>query len=255
MRRRPMAFTLIELLVVISIIALLMGLLLPSLSEARKVAKTTQCMSNQRQVGVGVAAFIADRKGLLPENRTAIAPGEHVSWRFNMADQNYLTDERVWLCPLSPSDARSEEGEINNGSLSMGDVVSHYAINGHLVWKQYPEPMEARRKAISVKRPSHTILLTETRAEFPDLRATETNLQLRDDGHSMFGYWHNRGGVFSALDGHVFQDTMLLTGVPDCRWHSKEDNDADPFDPQTEEEEEPAHSHHEWAQWLGPDHL
>ena len=58
--QRPHAFTLIELLVVISIIALLIAILLPSLSAARDVAKQVQCASNLRQVGIGVEAYLQD---------------------------------------------------------------------------------------------------------------------------------------------------------------------------------------------------
>ncbi|QOV88832.1 type II secretion system protein [Humisphaera borealis] len=56
-------FTLVELLVVIGIIALLISILLPSLSRARESAKTTQCLSNMRQIGVALASYAAEFQG------------------------------------------------------------------------------------------------------------------------------------------------------------------------------------------------
>lgn len=65
-RRIPTGFTLIELLVVISIIALLIGILLPVLGSARAESRAIQCASHQRQVGIGLIGYMAENNGVFP---------------------------------------------------------------------------------------------------------------------------------------------------------------------------------------------
>jgi prepilin-type processing-associated H-X9-DG protein len=91
------AFTLVELLVVIGIIALLVAILLPSLSRARESAKSVQCLSNLRQIAMAIVNYTGDNKFLMPGGGEG-PPQQLWDWIYwdNTAPYNDLTQ-----CPLA----------------------------------------------------------------------------------------------------------------------------------------------------------
>jgi prepilin-type N-terminal cleavage/methylation domain-containing protein/prepilin-type processing-associated H-X9-DG protein len=93
--RKRHAFTLVELLVVIGIIALLISILLPSLSKARMQANTVKCASNLRQFGQGARLWQAENP------RQQFLGGAYYG---NLATVKIQGD--VWVCPQAETDGK-----------------------------------------------------------------------------------------------------------------------------------------------------
>jgi prepilin-type N-terminal cleavage/methylation domain-containing protein/prepilin-type processing-associated H-X9-DG protein len=74
------AFTLVELLVVISIIALLMAILLPTLARVRRHAQALGCRANLRQWGIRGAAYATDNEGRLASTNLHTYYEDHAGW-------------------------------------------------------------------------------------------------------------------------------------------------------------------------------
>lgn len=74
------AFTLIELLVVIAIIAILAAILFPVFAQAREAAKKTMCLSNMKQLGLGMLMYVGDNDDQFPSNAFASGTNGSGNW-------------------------------------------------------------------------------------------------------------------------------------------------------------------------------
>ncbi|MHB8997268.1 MAG: DUF1559 family PulG-like putative transporter [Armatimonadota bacterium] len=90
MRRR--GFTLIELLVVIAIIAILAAILFPVFAKAREKARQSSCLSNVKQIGLGLLQYAQDYDEALMGAR-----GPHGGWP--QAIQPYIKNTQIYSCP------------------------------------------------------------------------------------------------------------------------------------------------------------
>ncbi|CUU34615.1 MAG: DUF1559 domain-containing protein [Armatimonadetes bacterium] len=112
---RTKGFTLIELLVVIAIIAILAAILFPVFAQAREKARQTGCLSNVKQIGLGVQMYAQDYDEYVPRNAYADPPrvleGNHFvdcsSPRWMDVLYPYIKNGDVFNCPSDPFSAIS----------------------------------------------------------------------------------------------------------------------------------------------------
>ena len=99
MKRPRTGLTILELLVVIAIIALLSTLLVPIYKRVTETGRATACLSNLRQVGVGLAAYLGDNNNTMPILKTAREVlSDQVPVIDNTLDK-YVTTKAVFGCP------------------------------------------------------------------------------------------------------------------------------------------------------------
>src|SRR5690242_8543722 len=103
LRRRRTGFTLIELLVVIAIIAILAAILFPVFAQAREKARTAACISNGKQMGLGLMMYAQDYDERLPRVYTAnFGPVNNGPRDWKNDIEPYVKNQGVFRCPSRP---------------------------------------------------------------------------------------------------------------------------------------------------------
>jgi prepilin-type N-terminal cleavage/methylation domain-containing protein/prepilin-type processing-associated H-X9-DG protein len=106
------AFTLVELLVVIGIIAILLGILLPTITGARRSAYTVQCSSNMKQLATAMIMYIQDNKGKFPvaasDEVAGITPAGGYWWPDTLVTGNYIKGSNLNVYKKTPSNVNDK---------------------------------------------------------------------------------------------------------------------------------------------------
>jgi prepilin-type N-terminal cleavage/methylation domain-containing protein/prepilin-type processing-associated H-X9-DG protein len=256
------AFTLVELLVVISIIAILLAILIPSLRRAKEQANSIVCKSNMKNYNLAMVMYLQANREAYPHPIASIDgrnPGGNIPagtyqkecvWHDNRIEPKgplwpYLKAKGVNICPTFSLIARNKRKQHEEYLASIGKDINKcrrlpieprlsYSMNGFLSGGDELEKLASKEqmpKCTNVKRPAMTLLFTEE--NIWTITKAKDGVQVSGDAwNDMYFMAQKYGTRDSIATFHKAPDSKLNKGFGDVLFVDGHVEDKKAFDTQ-----------------------
>lgn len=188
------AFTLIELLVVIAILAILAALVVPALSRAKESARSTQCLSQMRQIGLAVHLYADENQDEFPRSQHSAFRHGQLTWGRAIAPQLGFTTTTwtnllrgIYQCPSDHRDTPWSYGQNVYFELGPED--------------DYEGKPQTWRRTTTIPNPSATVLYAENASRADHLMPNFWTTP--QDAVDVASRRHGQRANYTFVDGHV----------------------------------------------------